>query len=265
MNITRPAIRYHGGKFRIAPWIIGHFPEHDLYVEPFGGAAGVLLRKARSRVEVYNDLDDEIVNFFEVLRLPDGPKRLATLCALTPFSRTEFRRCSEPCDDPMERARRLVARCQMGFGSNSHNLRNSNGFRTRDLNCTKSYAMEWCGIPGQILPIAERFAGVTIERLPALDLIQKYDAPGALFYIDPPYMDATRNDNGKGYRFEMNREDHRRLLWLANHCKGRFVISGYASSFYDDALPGWTREEKKTIACGQKNGVVRTEVIWTNF
>ena len=67
-GVTHPLLRYHGAKWRIAPWIISHFPQHRIYVEPFGGSGSVLLRKHRSEVEVYNDLDGEIVNLFRVAR-----------------------------------------------------------------------------------------------------------------------------------------------------------------------------------------------------
>lgn len=88
--IKHPAIRYHGGKFRLAPWIIEQMPEHTCYVEPFGGAAGVLLQKPRSYAEVYNDLDSEVVNLFTVLRDPEMNQRLRDACALTPYSRDEL-------------------------------------------------------------------------------------------------------------------------------------------------------------------------------
>ena len=68
MTVQSPAIRYHGGKFRLAPWILGFFPEHRIYVEPFGGAAGVMIQKPRAYSEVYNDMDDELVNFFRVVQ-----------------------------------------------------------------------------------------------------------------------------------------------------------------------------------------------------
>lgn len=116
-NIKHPLIRYHGGKFRLAPWVISHFPDHRCYVEPFGGAASVLLRKSRSEAEVYNDLDDEIVNLFRVPRDKDQAEKLIDACLLTPYSRTEFNCAYEISDCSIERARKTIVRATMGFGS----------------------------------------------------------------------------------------------------------------------------------------------------
>lgn len=130
---TRPVLRWHGGKWRLAPWILDHMPSHRVYVEPFGGAGSVLLRKPRAYAEVYNDLDDEVVGLFDVLREPESAKRLEELLRLTPFARSEFKRAYRKTEEPIERARRLIIRAFMGFGSNAHSSQEkghrSTGFR----------------------------------------------------------------------------------------------------------------------------------------
>src|SRR3990167_11343170 len=103
---TRPVMRYHGGKWRLAPWVIEHFPEHRVYTEAFGGGASVLMRKPRSYAEVYNDLDGEIVNVFRVLRDPSQARELERLLRLTPFARSEFETSYITDGDPLEQARR---------------------------------------------------------------------------------------------------------------------------------------------------------------
>src|SRR3954465_15798896 len=99
-DIKAPAMRYHGGKFRLANWILGFFPPHRCYVEPFGGAAGVLLQKPRSYAEVYNDLDGDIVNFFSVIRDRDPRARFVEAIQATPYARAEFDAAWEPTDEP---------------------------------------------------------------------------------------------------------------------------------------------------------------------
>ena len=97
-KIARPALRYHGGKWNLASWIISHFPVHECYVEPFGGAASVLLQKSRSPLEVYNDLDGRVVSFFSVLR--ERPDELARLLSLTPYARAEYELSYEISERP---------------------------------------------------------------------------------------------------------------------------------------------------------------------
>ena len=117
--IRRPVLRYHGGKWKIAPWIISHFPEHDVYVEPFGGGASVLMRKTPVRTEIYNDLDGDIVNLFQVLRSPESASELSRQLALTPYARKEFDAAYTATSDSLERARRTIIRAFMGQGSNA--------------------------------------------------------------------------------------------------------------------------------------------------
>ena len=115
-NPSRPLLTYFGGKWAIAPWIIEHLPPHKIYVEPFGGAASVMLRKPRSKVEVYNDLDDEIVNIFRVLQDPASTRELFRRLARTPYARAEYDlACAERVVDPVVRAQRAIIRANMAF------------------------------------------------------------------------------------------------------------------------------------------------------
>jgi DNA adenine methylase len=262
---ARPPIRYHGSKWRIAPWIIAQFPEHSAYVEVFGGGAGVLLRKPRSTVEVYNDLDEQVVNFYQVLRNPKTCDELLNSVALTPFSRQEFKASYEPSLYPVEAARRFAVRCYMGDGTCSIDPRDSNGFRSCDIRAGKSYAREWAGIPNAIADAAERFIGVTIECMDFRKLIPKFDNSDTLFYIDPPYPMATRAAGGKGYVHELSDHCHRQLAWMLNNIRGKAAVSGYACDLLDGLYADWNRTEKQTTANGQVGAVKRTEVLWRNY
>ena len=146
----RPIVRYHGGKWKLAPWIIGHLPPHRVYVEPFGGGASVLLRKPRSYAEVYNDLDGEMVNLFRMAR--DNGRELLELLRLTPFARDEFAKAYEQASEPIEQARRTVIRAFMGFGSNAHNR--PTGFRSNSNRSGTTPARDWMfqSAPGLIRP-----------------------------------------------------------------------------------------------------------------
>lgn len=267
MSPSRPALRYLGGKWKLAPWIIGHFPAHRLYVEPFGGAASVLLRKPRAFSEVYNDLDDEVVNLFTVLRGPLAHKLIQAV-ALTAYSRTEYEGAFEVTDDPVEKARRLVVRSFMGHGSNSFNINRVTGFRAALVNGDRALpALDWSSLPASLQQVAERFVGVVIERRPALQVIDRYDVPDCLIYADPPYLHDTRSGKRKGeglycaYVHEMTDADHHALLARLQACTAMVVLSGYPSDFYRDLLPGWTCLERGTHADGARD---RTEALWIN-
>lgn len=223
----------------------------------------------RSRLEIYNDLDSDVVNFFRVLRDESTRGRLIELLSLTPYSREEFRFCFEPSNEIVERARRLVARSFMGFASHSHNINNTtNGWRserTDGRQKIKQYSLEWLGVPAACVAVAERFQGVTIEQLDAFDLIPKYDAPETLFYVDPPYVKETRDDRTHGYAFEMTDHEHRQLSWLLHGLKGKVALSGYDCPLYASLYSDWRRDETSARANGQKGSSERTEVLWMNY
>lgn len=256
MTPRRPVLRWHGGKWKLSSWIISHFPEHRVYVEPFGGAASVLMRKPRSYAEVYNDLDRDVVNLFRVLRSDDADK-LVEAVRLTPFARDEFSGAYEASADPIERARRLVIRSFMGFGSNGHSK--LTGFRANSNRSGASPAHAWANYPNSLAAVVDRLTSVTIENKNAVDVMSQQDGPDTLHYVDPPYLPKTRADTRADYSHEMTESDHENLLLFLHGLSGRVVVSGYPSDLYDDWLSGWRRVERPALADGAKK---RMEVLW---
>lgn len=106
----RPILRYHGSKYRMAPQLIALMPQHNCYVEPFGGGGGVLLRKPRVGAECYNDLDGNVVNVFRQLQNPASAAQLERLIRLTPFSRAEFDRSYRRPKNMLDAAHKMIVR-----------------------------------------------------------------------------------------------------------------------------------------------------------
>jgi DNA adenine methylase len=260
---SRPLLRYHGGKWNLADWIISHFPPHRVYVEPYGGAASVLLSKERSYGEVYNDLDGEIVNLFRMVR--EHPKRLMRMLAWTPFSRNEYRNAFEIVEDPVEMARRMIIRSFMGFGSNAINRAVKSGFRANSNRSGTTPAHDWANYPPNVRRIARRLRGVVIENRPAAEIIAQHDSSETLFYLDPPYVHATRAldimHGDHGYAHEMSNDEHRTLAEQLRGVGGMVVLSGYHGELYDELYEGWERVERGALADGASP---RIEVLWLN-
>jgi len=260
--ITRPIMRYHGGKWRLAKWIISYFPAHRVYIEPFGGAASVLMQKPRSYAEVYNDLDGEIVNVFRVLRNPSQARELIRQIQLTPFAREEFELTYYADDDPIEQARRTIFRSFAGFGSNAMNTQRPTGFRANSNRSGTIPAHDWMNFPEHIQSFVDRLAGVVIENRNYYEVIRAHDQEYALIYADPPYVHETRKKRQTGnYRHEMSDEQHIELADELKKAKGFVVLSGYRCDLYEELYRGWQRFDKVTMADGAKP---RLESLWLN-
>lgn len=263
---ARPVLRYHGGKFRLAPWVIKHFPPHRCYVEPFGGAAGVLVQKDRAYAEVYNDLDGDIVNVFRVLRDRAQCEQLIAQLLLTPYARDEFDAAYEPTEDPVERARRTLVRAEMGFGS-AGATKGTTGFRIDTRRKHGTAQQLWARFPESLARVCARLSGVMIENRPALTIIDQHDAEDTLFYVDPPYVMDTRNvgaRHGRYYDCEMKDADHVQLLEKLRQVKGMVVLSGYSSALYLGALQGWAMASTEARISAARGTAMRTECLWLN-
>ena len=259
----RPVMRYHGAKYRLAPWIMSFFPEHNTYVEPFGGAAGVLLQKPRAYAEIYNDIDGDIVNVFRVLQNLTLADQLCRELVLTPFARAEFELAFEAVDDPVERARRTIIRASMGFGS-AGATKTATGFRVDSQRQYGTAQRLWASYPPEIARFTERLRGVLIESQPALAVIDQHDAPDTLHYVDPPYLEQTRVGGNRYYRFEMTDSDHLELLQALKQLAGMVVLSGYDSELYHDTLSGWQCHKTSARIAAARGTGVRTECVWLN-
>lgn len=260
---TRPALRYYGGKWNLAPWIISFFPPHQNYVEPCGGAASVLLQKPRSPLETYNDLDGNVVNFFRVLR--DQPDELIRRIRLTPWARAEYELSLQPCDDDVERARRFFVACWASM-QGGHQEKTSKTwarkktFLKSDGSGNKNPALDYMGAAHGLDAIAHRFSSVQIENLSWESVTVDYDSTDTLIYLDPPYVTNTRS-SGDVYRLEWCDEDHEIAAQLLRAARGHVVISGYACPLYTDLYErhGWQRHDREAQT---NSGGKRTESVW---
>jgi DNA adenine methylase len=258
---TPPPFAYYGGKTRLADRIVGLFPPHAHYVEPFAGSLAVLMAKRPSKMETVNDLDGDLMNFWRVLR--EQPAELVRVCALTPHSRAEFREAYNLAGNPdLERARRVWCRLSQ---SRTGTLRNT-GWRFYVDPAGSS-----CGMPGyldgyvgRMSAAAERLHRVSLECRPGIELIRAYGAQAdVLLYVDPPYLGSTRASSG--YRREMRGEvEHKELLDALNDCSAGVVLSGYGADIYDRALTDWDRVEIAATTGQGGTRQERTEVLWSN-
>lgn len=258
--ITRPVLKYHGGKWRVADWVLAHLPPHHTYVEPFGGAGSVLLRKAPSPIEVYNDLDDDVVRLFRVLRDPAQAEELRRVVELTPWSRAEFHSCWERPEGltDVELCRRLLVRSFQAVGAKR--ARSRNGWRARADHVSPTGA--WRSWPEQIPRYVERLRAVLIESVPAARLFPLYDSAQTAWFVDPPYLHATRAwDHRSIYAHELTFDDHVALLEQLQGLDGAVLLAGYRSELYDDTLTSWRRVDVRARAQGNQP---RVESMWLN-
>jgi DNA adenine methylase len=257
---------WYGGKYSHLNWLLPLLPRSYHYCEPFGGSAAVLLNREPSDVETYNDIDGEVVNFFRVLR--DQKDRLIEAIGLTPFSREEFYlACRDygPHLTELERARRFFVRARQvrtGLAQTASLGRWANCKNT-SRNGMSGVVSRWLGSVEGLSEVAGRLLRVQIENRPAIEVVELYDAPGTLFYCDPPYPHEARGD-AKAYAFEMSNEEHRQLAAVLKKIEGKAAVSGYRCDFTDTLYRGWRRADAPAKKCHSVKKS-RAEALWMNY
>ena len=244
----RSPIKWFGGKGNMVAKLLKLMPPHKIYVEVFGGGASLLFAKNPSHVEVYNDIDSDLVNFFRVLRDEEKFQKFYEKVCLTPYSREEYYYCRdtwEQCEDEIEKAYRWFVVSRMSFSGSfgsGWSFVVDSSFRGMAGTCSS-----WLSVIEELPLIHERLMKVQIEHRDFRELIPLYDTEDTLFYMDPPYVRAVRS--GGGYNYECSDKDHEDLVEILLNIKGKAMLSGYIHDIYvklENA--GWSRYDFNT-AC----------------
>ena len=277
--MLRAPFSWFGGKVHMRSKLLKMIPDHDIYVEAFGGSAAMLLAKSPSKVEVYNDVDSGLVNFFRVLRNSRQFKRLQFLSLLTPYSREEYQWARETwreCMAPVDRAHRWLLVARMSFAGK---FGSSWGYTiTESARGMSSSVSRYLASIESLPLIHDRLIRVQVEHQTALEVIKTYDTRRTFFYLDPPYVLSTRRSGL--YEYELTDEEHRRLVKVLLGVKGRVMLSGYRNEIYEMLENrGWRRIDFQTLchAAGRtrhtglkgKGAVTssqaRVESVWLNY
>lgn len=220
------AFPYVGGKTLLSDWIRTYLPDHEIYVEPFGGSAAVLLNKPRSTIEVYNDLDGDLVQFFEIAR--ERPDDLKEWVRRTPYSEElheawvrEFYDGERP-DDPVERAGRFLF---LRYTQYAGKYEGPSGFKRDTARTRVGDSHVWGDVPNRIDAVCDRLTGVSVQNRHFSEVIEHYDREDAVFYCDPPYLEKESTYRVDDFSHEQ----------LAEALDG---IDGYALVSYTDRPAG---------------------------
>lgn len=274
-------LKTHGGKAYLAKRIVALMPPHLHYVEPYAGGLSVLLAKDPEGVsEVVNDVDGELTNFWRVLADPTDFADFSQRIRSIPFSEDVWRRVMEHREqygpqaggvlcgvrtDVMD-ACGFFVRCRQSLAGRGDSFAPLSRNRTR--RGMNEQASAWLSAVEGLPEVHARLKRVVILNRDALDVIRQQDGENTLFYLDPPYLPETRT-SPEVYEHEMTEEQHRELLTVLSSVKGKFLLSGYPSTLYEEAAyqSNWSCHEFSlpNNAAGGETKRRMTECLWTNF
>ncbi|KAA3512593.1 DNA adenine methylase [Agrobacterium vitis] len=215
---TQPPAAWIGGKRSLAPRLVKMIEAmpHQTYAEPFVGMGGVFFRRRQApRTEVINDRSGDVVNLFRILQR-HYPQFMDTL-KFQITSRREFERlkaCDPATLTDLERAARFIYLQKLAFGGKVAG-------QTFGVQHNGSARFNLTRLAPLLEDVHERLSGVVIENLDCLAFINRYDRPGVLFYLDPPYF-GCEDDYGKAL---FGRDQFEVLAGRLKTLQGRFILS----------------------------------------
>ena len=261
MARIRPPFKYHGGKFFLCDWIVSNIPSHETYVEPFGGAASVLLNKPRCNREIYNDLNSDLANLMRFIR-DDFDRLKLRLQEISCEESVYYTWKSLITNDVFDSAVRAYVLYRMSRGGNAGSFSKSK----RTYGGIPENISSWKSSIENLKRVSERLQGVEIRCECAFKLIEEFSSPDVIFYLDPPYVKSSRV-SPKIYKLEMMDADHTKLAEICKKSNSKILLSGYNSDLYLSLFKDWSYENK--IGClhashGKKKQL-REEILWKNF
>ena len=255
----RSPIQWLGGKsLMVTKWRKYVTIPHTTYVEVFGGGGSMLFGKdPEGIVEVYNDLDGRLVNFFRVLRDPDLFAVFQRRVESAPLAKLDYATaaclCRCPAADQVTQAAAFFTLARQSFGGMAGKAW---GTAVASLAAGQARTVaEWMNVINRLPEVSARLRRVQIDNADFRQVINHYDRPETLFYLDPPYVASTRR--GGGYECELTDDDHRNLLSMIKHAQGMVMISGYPSALYDKTLARWRCDKYETKVMTQ--GCTKTQ------
>ncbi len=258
-------MKYPGSKAQMLQYIYELIPPHKCWVDVFGGSAVVTLNKKSSKVEIYNDIDDTLVNLMRILadenKFNEFEKRIKYL----PYAFTEFNKYKEKYknNDYTDDVDKAITRWYLGNTS-------LKGIpRAFQRNNNTNVALTYANKKNSLIYIHNRFKTIIIDNLDYAKLIKIYDGKDTFFYCDPPYVMETRT--GKIYNNEMTDADHIQFLETITKIEGKAIISGYNSDLYNNYLSNWNKREIEVNASmsmkklPDRNTTKAIECLWYNY
>jgi len=260
----KPNIRYYGGKSYQADWICDVLRQYKFhtYIEPFGGSGAILFAKPPSPVEIYNDLNFNLVTMYRVIRNPDTLKEFTAFVENSPYARKILEescavlRVNDSLSD-VERAGHFFVTVRQCFSGDQQ------GHSWSMIGkIGKQQAVPYRQAIDRLPEIHARLRNVQIEHLDAIECITRYACHNTMTYCDPPYVADTRISQTV-YFHEMTDEQHMKLVQTLLTAPGHKLLSGYASPIYQPLLDaGWTCLKRDFVCQASFHKTPRTECLY---
>ena len=272
MTKLKQPIKWHGGKHYLAPKLIELMPDHTRYLEPFAGGLSVLLCKPCEGIaEWVNDTNQWLCNFWAVMAREELFQQFARAIEATLLNEWDFRHSREIMKGPLNGQ---YVGDAIAFFINARMSRQGLGKdyctpTRRTRRGMNENVSAWLTAVDGLADVHQRLRRVEVWNRSAIDAIKKLDGPDLLVYGDPPYLHGTRNSTGEYGEHEMSHDDHAELLGVLASMEGKFILSGYRSSLYDDIAEtfNWRRVDfdLPNNASSKKTKERKTESVWMNY